>query len=222
MPAGFCYARLDSCGKPTVAEEPSIGILILDDDPGAQGALAHVLSAEGWRVEQLTDAREGLHALASRQWSLVVANVALTGLDGPVFITLKELSQASANAGEARRVRTLFLVPEGAAPVAQPALERMRLPFVLKPVHLHDFLERISDLLIEAGVIGRPIRQVFEGSAAQTRKKAAPKAGGAPRMFAAREDYYMTEEEFSEWERQEAAASKQRRPKPQPGSRLDD
>jgi hypothetical protein len=163
-----------------------------------------------------------LRALASRQWSLVVANVALTGLDGPLFVTLKELSQAPAGTGEMRRVRTLFLVPEGAAPVAQPALERLRLPFALKPIHLHDFLERISDLLLEAGAIAQPIRQVFERAVSHIQKKSVPKAGGASRMFAAREDYYMTEEEIAEWERQEAAARKQRRQKPQPGSRLDD
>lgn len=204
-----------------MAEETQIGILILDDDPGTQRALSHMLSAEGWHIELVNDARETLRALASRQWSLVVANVALTGLDGPVFVTLKELSQAPASS-ELHRVRTLFLVPEGAAPIAQPALERLRLPFALKPIHLHDFLERISDLLLEAGAIAQPIRQVFERAVPRAEKKSVPKAGGAPRMFAAREDYYMTEEEIAEWERQEAAARKQRRQKPQPGSRLDD
>ncbi len=201
-----------------MADEP-VGILILDDDPGTRTALAHVLSAEGWRVEVVTDARRALHMLATGAWSLVVANVVLTGLDGPVVQILRELAEASAPTGAARRVRTLFLVPEGAAPSAQPALEQMGLPFVLKPIHLHDFLERVSDLLLEAGVLEQPIRLEFRRPTEQAPRKPAPQTTGAGRMFAPREDYYMSEEELAEWERQEAEARKKQR-KPEPDSPL--
>src|SRR5256885_3924678 len=57
-------------------------------------------------------------------------------------------------------VRVLFLVPELAAPEAQPALEHEQLPYSLKPFHLHDFLEKVSDLLLETGAIPQPIRRV--------------------------------------------------------------
>ncbi len=211
-----------ACAKTeAMADEPVAGILILDDDPGTRSALAHVLSAEGWRVEVVTEARQALQLLAATTWSLVVANVVLTGLDGPVFQILRELAEAPATTA-ARRVRTLFLVPEGAAPTAQPALEQMGLPFVLKPIHLHDFLERVSDLLLEAGVLEQPIRQEFRRPSEQAPRKLVPRTVGAGRMFASREDYYMTEEEIAEWERQEQEieARKKKRRKPEPGSQF--
>ncbi|MCL6481498.1 MAG: response regulator [Firmicutes bacterium] len=201
-----------------MADEP-VGILILDDDPGTRTALAQVLSAEGWHVEVATDARQALHLLAAGAWSLVVANVVLTGLDGPVVQILRELAEASAPMGTARRVRTLFLVPEAAAPTAQPALEQMGLPFVLKPIHLHDFLERVSDQLLEAGVLEQPIRHEFRRPTEQAPRKPAPQTTQTGRMFAPREDYYLSEEELAEWERQEAEA-RNRKKKPEPGGSL--
>jgi len=40
----------------------------------------------------------------------VIADVALTGVDGPAFVTLREL--ASVPAADGGRIRVLFLVPE--------------------------------------------------------------------------------------------------------------
>ena len=37
-------------------------------------------------------------------------------------------------------------------------LEREGLPYLQKPYHLHDFLEKVSELLVESGAIAEPMR----------------------------------------------------------------
>jgi hypothetical protein len=106
----------------------------------------------------------------------------------------------------------LFLVPTAEAKKAQPILEREALPYSLKPYHLHDFLEKVSELLIESGALEESIRGIGDFSSAKTRKRARGAARSARRgtMFASREDYQMTEEEIAEFERTEEEDRKRR------------
>ncbi len=189
-----------------------VGILIIDDDPASQTALRQILDSEGWRVRTVPGANQALAELASGNWTLAVVNVALTGLDGPLFSTLKELAQAAPFEAGHMRVRVLFLVPEEVAIEAQPALERERLPYALKPVHLHDFLERVSDLLLEAQVIRSPIRRVrYEHKAESPRSHPRPsREHRDTSMFASRQDYLMSEEEIAEFEKKEKEERKKK------------
>ena len=189
-----------------------VGILIIDDDPASQTALRQILDSEGWRVRTVPGANQALAELASGNWTLAVVNVALTGLDGPLFSTLKELAQAAPFEAGHMRVRVLFLVPEEVAIEAQPALERERLPYALKPVHLHDFLERVSDLLLEAQVIRSPIRRVrYEQKAESPRSRPHPsREHRDTSMFASRQDYLMSEEEIAEFENKEKEERKKK------------
>lgn len=188
-----------------------VKILVIDDDAASQSALRQVLDSEGWKVTVVPMVREGLAQLAAGGWSLVIVNVAMTGVEGPLFETLKALGQVAPGA-ESARVGVLFLVPELAAMEAKPVLERERLPYALKPFHLHDFLERVGDLLMESRSIAGPIRQVRPGPGSERRRK--DRRVGQDRrntpMFAARTDYFMTEEELAEWEKQEAEERKKK------------
>ena len=126
----------------------SIGILILDDDAISHSALRQMLDSEGWNVRVATTLEQVLPELAKGEARLVIANVAKTGLHGPVFEILCELGLAPAEDGKGSTARVLFLVPSVTVPEAQPELERLGMPFLLKPYHLHDFLEKVSDLLM--------------------------------------------------------------------------
>jgi len=112
------------------------------------------------------------------------------------------------------RLGVLFVVPELLAPEAKPLLEAEHLPYVLKPFHLHDFLERVSDLLLEAQAITDPIRQVKQPSSASERRKAKDRRSRFDRrgtsMFASRKEYFMSEEEMAEWEKQEEEERRKR------------
>ena len=196
-----------------------IGILIIDDDIVSQRALKNVLDSEGWRVRIVPLASHAMAELATGEWNLVIVNVALTDVRGPLFSILRDLAQGEADAPEEanldvakpKRIRVLFLVPLLASKDVLPVLESEGLPYSLKPYHLHDFLEKVSELLLEAGALAEPIRGI--GDFIAGRRQRARRHGQSTRrnaMFASREDYQMTEEEMVEFERQEEEDRKKR------------
>ncbi len=187
-----------------------VGILVLDDNAPGGSAVKQILDSEGWRVRIVADTQMLLAELKTGEWSLVIADVALTGVEGPAFITLHEL--ASVSPADGGRVRVLYLVPELSSGQYVVHLEAARLPYVLRPYHLHDFLEKVSDLLVEVKAIEGPIRQVrHEFGALRKKKKLAARSNS---MFASRDSFSYTDEELAEYEKQEGEASKSRRNKP--------
>jgi CheY-like chemotaxis protein len=112
---------------------------------------------------------------------------------------------------ERPRFRVLFLVPMTEAPKVEPILEEEGLPYSLKPYHLHDFLEKVSELLVESGSMEQSLRGIGEFKRVKTRKRArSARDSRRNSMFASREDYQMTEEELAEWELQEEEERKKR------------
>jgi CheY-like chemotaxis protein len=212
-PPGRRYTDRVAPGSPAL---PEVGILIVDDDIANQRALKNILDAEGWRVRIVHRETHALAELATGSWNLAIVNTALTDIRGPLFCILKELSQTDTPAqpdGESphRAFRALFLVPATVARQVQPTLEREGLPYSLKPYHLNDFLEKVSELLVEAGAIAEPIRSI--GGFARKRRRRDlrfARDGRRGTMFASREDYQMTEEEMAEFERQEEEERKKR------------
>ena len=197
---------------------PEVGILIVDDDVTSQRALKGVLDSEGWRVRIVPKAALALEALATGNWNLAIVNLALADVRGPLFAILREIAQADALSPEGepgaprKRLRALFLVPVLMAKDVQPLLEREALPYSLKPYHLHDFLEKVSELLVEAGAIAEPIRSIggFATVRRRSRNHRSSRETRGRAMFASREDYQMTEEEMAEFERQEEEERKKR------------
>jgi DNA-binding response OmpR family regulator len=195
---------------PTPVQPQQVGILILDEADDNRGALRQILDSEGWRVQLVQDPKELLTELKSGDWSLVIANIAMAGTDTPIFITLREL--ASVSHEEGGRIRVLYLVPETAGSQYLVALELAKAPYVVRPFHLHDFLEKVSDLLVEVKAIEGPIRQVRHEFGAMRKKK--KQAGRSNSMFASRDSYSYSDEEIAEYEKQESEASSSMRNKP--------
>jgi DNA-binding response OmpR family regulator len=183
-----------------------VGILVLDDNAQGASAVKQILDSEGWRVRVVSDSQMLLAELKTGEWSLVIANVALTGVDGHAFVILREL--ATVSPADGGRVRVLYLVPELTSTQYIVHLEAARLPYVLRPYHLHDFLEKVSDLLVEVKAIEGPIRQVRHEFGALRKKK---KQAGRNSMFASRDSFSYTDEELAEYEKQENEASKSKR-----------
>ena len=195
-----------------------VTILIIDDDTSSQATMRQMLDSEGWTVHVATSAAVVLPALAKSEWTLVIANVSLTGVSGPLFDTLREIAQAAAMEDGKSRLRVMFLLPEGLGPEARQLIENERLPYVSRPFNLHDFLDKVSDLLIECGAIPKPIRRVRFASGSSGRPGRA--LDESPRhhergqsMFARGGDYTMTEEEILEYERQEKEEEVRRKKK---------
>jgi DNA-binding response OmpR family regulator len=195
--------------SPTQPEPLPVNILVLDEDGPAAVALSQVLDSEGWRVRVTADARQLLTELRVGVWSLVIANVALLGVDSPGFLTLREISTVPVEEGG--RLRCLFLIPEMTGSQFARTIEQARLPYVVRPYHLHDFLEKVSDLLVEVKAIDAPLRQVrYEFGGLRKKKRQAAKTNS---MFATRDSYSYTEEELAEYERQEGELSRNKRRK---------
>src|SRR5277367_2857422 len=195
-------------GDPAV---PDVGILIVDDDIASQRALKNVLDSEGWRVRIVPLVAHALAELATGTWNLAIVNIALADVRGPLFAILKELAEAEPAAPPAeglpqpKRIRALFLVPVDRAKDLQPILESEALPYSLKPNNLHDFLEKVSELLVDAGAIAEPIRSIGGFGAGKRRSRDIHFSRDSRRgtMFANREDYHMSDEEMAEFERQQ-------------------
>ena len=219
--------------RPSLSE---IGVLILDENVDSCQALHHLLDSEGWRVHFVTDSREALTALASGNWNLVIANVELATPGSQLFTILRDLAHAEgvtvaaeaegsarsqqkktgAKAPQKKRLRVLFIAPSNLAADVVPDLEREELPYAIRPYHLHDFFEKITELLVEAGAISRQTGDSRFDSANRQRGRFDSKAktSNAPSMFASRSDYQMTEEEIKDYERQEEEERQKKNRKP--------
>lgn len=194
---------------PPHVEPNPVNILVLDEEGPSAVALRQVLDSEGWRVRITAEAKQLLTELRLGVWSLVIANVELMGLESPGFLTLREIGTIPVDEGG--RIRCLFLVPEMMGSQFVRQLEQARLPYVIRPYHLHDFLEKVSDLLVEVKAIDAPLRQVrYEFGGLRKKKRQAAHTNS---MFASRDTYSYTEEELAEYERQEAELSRNKRPK---------
>jgi DNA-binding response OmpR family regulator len=192
------------------SEQRQVGLLVLESDPGGAAALKQILDSEGWRVRIVEDVQMLHVELKTAEYSLLIANIALIGLDSPTFHVLKELGGVSAEEGG--KIRTLFVIPEMNGSQFIGHLEAARLPYVLRPFHLHDFLEKVSDLLVEVKAIAAPLRMTrYEFGEARKKKKQASRTTS---MFASRDSYSYTEEEIAEYEKQESESSRLRRNKP--------
>jgi DNA-binding NarL/FixJ family response regulator len=207
-------------GKPVDKPADKINILVIEDDVSSQTALRQILDSDNWLVHISPLASEGFKELASGTWTLVIANVGMTGLNSGLYNTLRELALAPPLESGKGRLRVLFLVPENGDPLARPTLESQHLPYLMKPFHLHDLLERVSDLLLETSAISEPIRRVREGltSGRQIRNTGSSAGSGQgpgrnTSMFANYSDYGMTEEEMADYERQEKEETERKKKK---------
>lgn len=196
-----------------------VAILILDDDVASQNALRNVLDVETWRVRVVALPSQALAELAASAWNLVIVSAALADPKGPLFAILKELAQSELPAPQddsggprRKRLSVLFLVSSPQAKEVQSVLEREGLPYLQKPYHLHDLLEKVSELLVESGAIAEPLRGIGRMGKGKRRRREARTSRDSRRgiMFASREDYQMTEEEMAEFERQEEDDRKKR------------
>ena len=176
----------------------------------AGAALRQVLDSEGWRVRVVQDVPSLFAELKTGEYSLVIANIATVGVATPAFVTLKELCTVPAEEGA--RLRILFLVPELTGSQFVGTLETSHVPYVVRPYHLNEFLEKVSDLLVEIKAIETHIRQVrHEFGDVRKKKKQAARSNS---MFASRDSFSYSDEELAEYERQDAEAAKTRRHKP--------
>src|SRR5262249_14624751 len=169
----FARRYTPKMATPPQVPQRQVSILVLDSDPTGSSALRQILDAEGWRVRVIPDEKLLLSELKSAEWSLVIANITQIHPEGPIFAILREL--ASVSPVDGGRLRFLYLVPPMPGSQHVHALEASRMPYVVRPYPLHDFLKKVSDLLVEVKAIDvawRKVRHEF-GSLRKKKKEAS-------------------------------------------------
>ena len=115
---------------------PSTSVLVIDDNTALTENLAEILEEFGAEVHQAENAEVALEQFGAREWSLVVTDLRMPGMDGIELLTrLKERSPG-----------TPMLLMTGYADrqTMSRALESGALAVVDKPLDLDAFLELIG------------------------------------------------------------------------------
>ena len=110
-------------------------ILIVEDDPTVSGALATLLSLEGFRVTTGYDAESALEQIGNRPPRVILLDYRLREKDAPAF--LLELEQRGLRDNTAVVLMTAYNLPV-------ETIKEMKLDgFLLKPVQFVDLLAEI-------------------------------------------------------------------------------
>lgn len=124
-------------------------LLLIDDEPQIRKFLRISLSAQGYRVVEAANGREGLEQAALLQPDLVVLDLGLPDLDGQEV--LRELREWSS-------VPVLVLSVRASEGEKVLALDGGANDYVTKPFGIQEFLARVRVLLRQAGE-GEPQRE---------------------------------------------------------------
>ena len=124
-------------------------LLVIDDEPQIRKFLRISLSAQGYRVIEAANGREGLEQAALVQPDLVVLDLGLPDLDGQEV--LRELREWSS-------VPVLVLSVRASEGEKVLALDGGANDYVTKPFGIQEFLARVRVLLRQAGE-GEPQRE---------------------------------------------------------------
>src|ERR1700676_550783 len=90
-------------------QSPQVGILVFEDDLHSGAALRQILDSEGWRVRVYARTKMSSYELKTGEYSLLIANIALVGIESLVFHVLAVMASVSGKHGA--RLMPQFVVP---------------------------------------------------------------------------------------------------------------
>lgn len=99
-------------------------ILVVDDDSGMRGSLAHLLESAGHEVTLANDAQRGLDAIHRTAPDVILSDVRMPGMDGLEF---------QKRARDICEVPVILITAHGDIPMAVTALQEGAYSFVEKP-----------------------------------------------------------------------------------------
>jgi two-component system response regulator MprA len=123
-----------------MAEQPRI--LVVDDEPAVQSALARALTLEHYDVSQAADGQEALEQLGSTPYEAVILDIALPRLDG------LEVCRRLRQGGD--RTPVLMLTARGEIDDRVAGLDAGADDYLAKPFALRELLARVRALLRRA------------------------------------------------------------------------
>jgi two-component system response regulator MprA len=117
-------------------------ILVVDDEPAVQNALARALTMERYEVAQASDGREALERLGADPYEAVILDVAMPRLDG------LEVCRRLREGGD--RTPVLMLTARGEVDDRVAGLDAGADDYLVKPFALRELLARVRALLRRA------------------------------------------------------------------------
>jgi len=116
-----------------------VRLLVIEDDPAVSGLLVKILKAEGFTVDVAEDGKTGLRMAAEGDYSLVLLDWDLPGLDG--LSLLKRLRDSGCT------VRVLFLSCQAEVSDRIAGLQAGADDFLAKPFAAEELLARVHSVL---------------------------------------------------------------------------
>ncbi len=118
-------------------------ILVVDDEPAVQTALARALTLEQYAVAQAADGYEALELLGSGPFEAIILDIAMPRMDG------LELCRRLRDGGDSTPV--LMLTARGEVDDRVAGLDAGADDYLVKPFALRELLARVRALLRRAG-----------------------------------------------------------------------
>jgi two-component system response regulator MprA len=117
-------------------------ILVVDDEPAVQSALARALMLERYAVAQAADGRQALDLLGSTHYEAVILDIAMPHIDG------LEVCRVLRESGD--RTPVLMLTARGEVDDRVAGLDAGADDYLVKPFALRELLARVRALLRRA------------------------------------------------------------------------
>lgn len=117
-------------------------ILIVDDEQPVRDAVSEYLTAYGFMVDAAEELEEAEALLATTQYSLMIADVRLTGLHGREGLELLRFARR-----HCADIRVIVMTAHAAGDLEREARRRGADAFVEKPLPLSDLLFEVHRLL---------------------------------------------------------------------------
>jgi two-component system response regulator CpxR len=142
--------------QPLAVAEPTVSVLVVDDDEGLCGVMRQVLPYYGMRVETAPNGYLGLRQALEGGHDLVLLDVRLPGLDG--FELLRQVRRRS-------HVPVIMLTARGEETDRVAGLDAGADDYLAKPFGIEELLARMRAVLRRTGLasLSRPERFAASG-----------------------------------------------------------
>lgn len=125
----------------------AIKVLVIEDDEYSRDALAHLLSAEGYKSVSATDGESGLQQARTNPPDVIVLDLGLPGIDG------KEVIERVRRDGTLKSIPILVITAQD-NDVARSMLRLGANAYLTKPIEFDQLTKTISDIYARASVAG--------------------------------------------------------------------
>jgi CheY-like chemotaxis protein len=125
----------------TMAPQPPLRILVIDDEPSVVSAITRLLRNDGYTVDTADNGHGALSQLQERRYDALLCDLRMPELDGPTFYDILSRQHAYL------RQRVLFLTGDSLGTDSTAFLEQCGQPWVYKPCNAAEVRSALQQML---------------------------------------------------------------------------